>query len=106
MNTWFGKERWAICCDYLPHTGTPLGVPCLYCEEPIAEGDQGEMVGAADGLQPIHKECLLRQTLGSVAHQERLCACYGGKQGDPPGMTRRQSAIEAWEHFQVGFPHH
>jgi len=44
-----------------------------------------------------HDECWLRQLLGSVAHIERACSCFGGSadEGDPPQMTRREAAQAA-----------
>lgn len=38
---WFGEHWGAPICDETFHVPTPVGAPCLDCEEPIAEGDQG-----------------------------------------------------------------
>ena len=63
---------------------------CSYCDEPIAEGDPFELVN--DGAVWLHRECMIRLALGSLGHRLRLCSCYGGTEGDPPGLTRRQAA--------------
>jgi hypothetical protein len=45
----------------------------------------------------MHVECLLRLTIGSVAHIERRCGCYvaGSTESDPPHMTLREAARAA-----------
>jgi hypothetical protein len=66
---------------------------CGWC----GEGFQaGESVRVVDG-GPIHLECLMRMIVGSVAHQEQRCYCYGGDEDDPPGMTVREAARAAWD---------
>ncbi len=95
MNTWFGKRPWGKLCHAMPHVPTPVGENCLHCEEPIKEGDEGEIMPP----RPVHRECLLRMVIGSVGHQQGRCSCYGGNEEDPPGMTKRQAAIAAAELF-------
>ena len=72
---------------------------CPMCEEPIWPG---ETFVEEMGGNRLHKVCLLRSVVGSVAHQERRCSCYvaGSEEGDPEGMTRKQAAeaaVELWE---------
>ena len=99
-NFWFGTEPWGQICKSIPRVDTPVGEDCLYCWEPIQEGDSGEMIPVYEvGLRPIHRECLLRLALGSVGHQQRRCSCYGGEEEDPPGLTKRQAALAACEFF-------
>jgi hypothetical protein len=78
---------------------TPVGEPCLRCEEPIAPGDSGyTMPYVAEGgvaERALHRECFLRGVVGSVGHQQRRCSCYGGTLEDPPGLTRREAAAAA-----------
>jgi hypothetical protein len=71
---------------------TPLGLVCKGCGESITVGDAGTF--DRDG-RVIHYECHLRTIIGSVGHQHRRCTCYGGNEGDPPGMTRRDAAVAA-----------
>jgi hypothetical protein len=78
--------------DYESQVPTPVGAPCLLCDERIEEGDTGTINGFK---QIIHYECGMRSVIGSVGHQMRLCSCYGGTVEDPPGMSRRQAAIAA-----------
>lgn len=73
--------------------GTPVGVPCIRCKEPIRPGDTGEFmrcIGTAeDGgneVLPMHRECLL---LGVVGHLYGFCTC-----NDFEGLTERQAGIE------------
>ncbi|MGE5611047.1 MAG: hypothetical protein ACM359_17485 [Bacillota bacterium] len=86
--------------ETLPRVQTPVGSHCLWCAEPIREGDGGYMVpsiGQTD--QPCHLACFIRQLVGSVAHQQRQCSCYGGSGEDDPALTRRQAAQAAFEEY-------
>jgi hypothetical protein len=50
---------------------------------------------------PIHRECMLRQIVGSVGHQLGTCSCHGGEGPcDPPGMTVREAARAAADLFR------
>jgi hypothetical protein len=75
---------------------TPVGSPCQWCDEAIGEQDTGFLLP-----NPVHRECLVRMTTGSVSHQLRECACFGGTREDPPGLSRRQSALMAYEYFNI-----
>ncbi len=73
---------------------------CLHCQEPLIEGDS--IAAFNNGEDAMHRNCMLRGVIGSVAHQERRCSCYlpGSTAGDPPGMTLRQAAdaaVSLWE---------
>ena len=90
--------------DYEEQVETPVGVPCLWCEELIEEGDIGtfQAVVSSDSemcLLPMHYECQIRAAAGSVGHQKGLCSCYGGTEEDPPGMTKHEAAIAAAKYF-------
>lgn len=76
---------------------TPVGIPCLWCKEPIQEGDTGTL----SRRDPLHYECGLRSAVGSVGHQKRQCSCFGGNQEDPEGMTKRQAAIAAATYWHM-----
>lgn len=90
-------EKWAH--EDLETCATPVGEPCLYCEEPIAEGDKGVVMPFTDesGTRevPEHRECFMRSIFGSLGHLTGTCSCYGGKNEDPPDMTVRQAAKAA-----------
>jgi len=88
---WFGPAPFSRLCDEVPHVPTPVGAPCVYCEEPIAPDERGYFyVGAPP--PPVHYECFVRQIVGSVAHQQHRCSCYGGHDEDPPELSRRAAA--------------
>lgn len=92
--------------EYEEQIETPVGVPCMHCDEPIEEGDTGTiqtLVHSEIGevLRPIHYECRLRLAIGSLGHQRKLCSCYGGDKEDPEGLTRRQAAIVATHYFHL-----
>ena len=76
----------------------PVGDGCIWCEEPIEDGD--------DGIQYIngpvaHRECWLRQGLGGANHINGTCTCRGGSNPpDPPGLTRREAAKAAIQAFE------
>lgn len=69
---------------------------CDYCKEEIAPGERADVRPAN-----LHRECLIRGTVGSLSHQMRLCSCYimGSEEGDPPGLTPRQGALIAYRYF-------
>jgi hypothetical protein len=98
---WFGPYRGAPFCDDGEHVPTPIGTPCLWCKEPIADGDGGDVMPflAESGevtQQPRHLECAIRSAAGGVFHQLGQCLCCGGdKDPDPPDMTPREAARAA-----------
>lgn len=48
----------------------------------------------------VHVACLIRSVIGSVAHQQRRCSCFGGNDRHRPNDTTfRESAIAAWKYF-------
>lgn len=91
----------------LERSETPVGEACGWCEEAIAPGDSGLMIvhlGAEgpDNHRPLHRNCYLRWIAGSVAHQRRVCSCYGGTgvtYEDDPQLTKRQAADVAAAEF-------
>jgi len=99
---WFGIRRVDPDVELIP---TPVGQACAFCEEPIELGDRGctiphiEERGASE--KPYHFECHIRMIVGSLAHQQRRCSCYGGTEHDPPGMTLRQAARAAFHFWQA-----
>jgi hypothetical protein len=76
----------------------PLYPECPWCEEPVLPSEP--QADTNDGDLIWHKECLLRTMVGSVAHQQERCTCYGGTEDDPPGLSRRQAAAAAALLFQ------
>jgi hypothetical protein len=95
---WPSEElRAPICEDDSLRTPTPLGESCAWCEEPILQGEGGvwmlhwEPDGAVE--KPWHQECSFRTVMGSKAHLEQRCTCYGGQDHDDPNMTAREEAI-------------
>jgi hypothetical protein len=101
----FGIHPWGSALDEPPTmVDTPVGRACDWCLELIAAGDSGMVMPliqpdgeATTSVQ--HRECHLRQIVGSVGHQECTCSCFGGDREDPPEMTRRQAAHAAVELF-------
>ncbi len=99
---YFGPAPWGPALDN-PHEDmvkTPENMVCYACKEPIVLGDSGLLmwlVGGPNGLERIanHRECHLRNIVGSVGHQRRACPCFGGEEEDPPGMSLREAAIAA-----------
>jgi len=77
---------------------------CLYCEEPVYAVEPHKIVHAVllENGKPTgrrraaHRECVLREVVGSVGCQRGECPNCG----DPPGMSRREAARAAvafWE---------
>jgi hypothetical protein len=72
---------------------------CSYCDEEILPD---EIDGDYDWRW--HRECLIRATVGSAAHQLHECPCYGGTREDPPGLTLREAAKLAFDCFMAVGP--
>lgn len=58
---------------------TPIGQPCLQCNESIVEGDRGLMVAVyhsvfKSSVEPVHAEC---EVLPIVGHLVGVCSCTG-----------------------------
>lgn len=98
---WFGVRWDAPAFDDAPQVPVPLGAECLGgCGELIDEGDTGitmPCVTADLGVQrgAYHLECHLRSVVGSVAHLEHRCSCYGGT--EEGGFSRAEArAVMEW----------
>jgi hypothetical protein len=94
---WFGPEPFANAC--LEGTRVPIPLAqCDFCDEPFLDTDVGfEMEGPLGAYStPIHQECMLRLVVGSVAHQMKMCSCYGGPGSDHvQGQSKREEARAA-----------
>ena len=107
---WFGEPwpsaevRAPICEDDADRIPTPVGEPCLWCMEPIEDGDQGEAMPALreDGWTTSygHRECLFRQVVGGPAHIGGTCTCQGGCDDPDLGMTPREAGRWVWAHYE------
>lgn len=100
MRQYFGVKWDAPAYEDAVEVPTPLGESCLYCREPIVEGESGLMMPYVgnDGAAVMaagHIECELRSMLGSVAHLEGRCSCCGGAgNGDAGRASYREAARE------------
>ena len=67
---------------------------CIFCDEPVLPEDESD---ESVNCKPVHRECMARSLLGSVAHAQRRCSCFipGSTEGDPDGMTKREAARAA-----------
>lgn len=79
---------------------------CLYCLEPVGERRRddsfagiSDVVMTADGPRLSHRACSIRNVVGSVAHQEKRCSCYGGTSHDEEFASARDAAIAAARRF-------
>jgi len=100
MMQWFGVSWNDSFCFDMPHAATPVGQPCLHCDEPIAAADNGVLlpllVQPCDTYLPCHRECYERRLFGGVNHQRGRCTCCGGTEPpDQPGLSRREAARAA-----------
>lgn len=99
--TWFGASWGSPLNEFCEQQGTPVGEPCLHCEEPIERWASGVVLtciqqqAGTRRRRPQHLECFLRGILGSVGHLQRRCSCYGGQDEDPPNLSKRDAARAA-----------
>ena len=100
MTVWrghvFGEWDAPMTDDDIP-IPTPVGNVCVWCEEPIQEGDNGRI--APNGYTE-HRECALRNVLGGIGHHvdhERYCRGVG----PDAGLSRRASSIMVWNLWQM-----
>ena len=86
----------------------PLGDECQWCASPILLGERGLFIpvispAGRPAHRPEHVECFLRQTLGSIDHQEGRCCCCGQGGTDvarvPRGVSRRSEALDAYRNW-------
>lgn len=85
----------------------PVGATCLHCEEPIEEHHFGQVTphltrkGWTECV--LHWECAARAIIGGLNHQLGVCTCCGGtEEPDPPGMTKREAAVVAFQFAKYG----
>lgn len=126
MNVYFGEPWPSGVCENpeAEQWPTPVGVPCIWCEEDIVEDDQGSFIGCFisdmqethprlvdkvlsyfkdkhneyEGvlLTPEHRECQLRSVIGSYAHLTMGPHKVGACNDVETGLTKRQDALAVW----------
>jgi hypothetical protein len=113
VHGWFGPP-WpsGVCWDDNDRLRTdmriqvPIGDRCLHCEAPFEPDDSGMAMPCytteGPSIRHIHKECNLRMAIGSLAHLEHRCTCYGGTDNATPGLTMREEAQMVWEWWTTG----
>lgn len=112
-NPFFGEPWDAPAVDGARQAPTPVGVPCAWCSVPVADGDQGFLVGCAGldeqgkikaTVKPFHRECQLRSVIGSPAHLDGKCSCHGGDGDNQPQTPeqRRAESLEVWDRITTG----
>jgi hypothetical protein len=67
---------------------------CNHCGEIIGTAEESDAFKHQKCLH-FHHECAFRMIAGSVGHIRKTCECFGGSEGDPPGMTTREAAKAA-----------
>ncbi len=112
-NPYFGQPWDAPAVEGARQAPTPVGKPCAWCGVPVADGDQGFLVGCArrddagkiyGTVEPFHRECQLRSVIGSPAHLDGGCSCHGGQDDRRPQnpQEKRAEAIEVWDRVLAG----
>jgi len=106
-NHWFGPGPFAPICEEVDRVPIPVGELCSWCEEHIEPDQNGiEMVhgwGPGWEYRPIHQECLMRSVIGSLAHIEGRCTCFGGTMDfNEPRMSKRQEALIVFQRWLAG----
>lgn len=99
---YFGRRYDAPAYDDSDQVETPVGATCVWCDEAIADDDDGWLNGVD---QASHRECWLRAVIGGANHITGRCSCCGGDQDpDPPGLSRREAARAAVRAFNLRAP--
>src|SRR5262249_5201489 len=75
---------------------------CGYCDEPFKPGERQIDMLPIDSPR-VHYECLMRMVIGSVAHQQKRCPCYG-QPDEPITKSLREDALEAYAYHQRHSP--
>jgi len=93
---YFGEPWPSGICEEGVRVPVPVGEMCWWCEETITEDACGSFMLGPTGMDPMHRECALRSTLGGIGHLEDhhfWCVIMGDPDG---GRTKRYSALEVW----------
>jgi hypothetical protein len=77
----------------------PVGAVCMFCQEAIADGDNGAVMPT--GLVQ-HRECSLRGVMGGIGHHVDHARYCHGELGPDAGLSYRQSALLVWRHAVEG----
>ena len=91
-------EPWNEMTKALEQVQIPIGEKCAWCDEEFIENDQGLEIphlGEVIEFRSFHKNCFLREIVGSLGHQQKKCSCHGGDTEDPPEMSIREAANAA-----------
>ena len=103
---YFGKPWDAPVTEFVDQGPTPVGELCLWCEEPIQDGDRGILlpcIGLENEqvrIRPEHLECHLRQIIGGIAHLEKRCICCGGTDDPDDHMPPHAAALAVLDYIE------
>lgn len=101
MSEFFGEPWPSGICDDGTRVATPIGVPCVECDEEVQDGDQGswiwDMSEKGGELKPLHRECGLRQVLGSYTHLTMGDHKIGECNDVEVPWSKREDALKVWE---------
>lgn len=71
---------------------------CERCGEPFARDDESEFIHPGF----FHVECAARMVIGGMNHLLGRCTCCGGTEPpDPPGLSKREAALNALAVFRA-----
>jgi hypothetical protein len=90
---------------------TPVGEPCLLCEEAVVDGDRGFLrvvvrsIGpgmTSTEMLPVHRECDLRNVVGGLDHLQGRCQHTGhcNQLREQAGRSLREDALAVWTWVQ------
>lgn len=85
MRGYQGRLWDAPMTDDLPKLLGLAGAECI-CGETIHADDDAVALGSV-----FHLECLMRSTMGDIAHLEQRCSCFGGDGAHDTGTYREQA---------------
>lgn len=96
-DAYFGAHWGAPAIESAAQVPTPVGEACVFCPEPIGDGDQGVMMldASSGARRPVHRECLIRNVLGTVECYEGTCTCRTNPP-DPAAYRTEGRRTIAW----------
>jgi len=76
---------------------------CIWCGEEVLPEELLVGFYCIRGSGQLHRECMIRTIIGSLAHLQGKCSCRvkGSCEGDPEGVSKREGARLAYHFYRM-----